>query len=65
MMKLRFFLCIIPLPFIVSCYGILEGGKILKIDMDGKISSVAEGLPSLGDHHTDGPMIHDAFKDPR
>ncbi|MFN2632166.1 MAG: sorbosone dehydrogenase family protein [Thermoanaerobaculia bacterium] len=35
--------------------GELEGGRILRISPSGTIERVVEGLPSLGDHHTDGP----------
>jgi hypothetical protein len=37
--------------------GELEGGRILKISSDGKISRLIENLPSRGDHHTNGPVI--------
>lgn len=43
--------------FWVAEGGELEGGRILRISRDGKIDRVVEGLPSLGDHHTDGPAI--------
>jgi hypothetical protein len=29
----------------------------LRIDLHGSIMPLVEGLPSLGDHHTDGPVI--------
>ena len=32
-------------------------GAILRIDPDGGISTVVDGLPSEGDHHTNGPAI--------
>jgi len=35
--------------------GELEGGRILRISTDGRIEPVVEHLPSLGDHHTNGP----------
>ena len=43
--------------FFVAEGGALEGGKILRIGRDGKITSIVDGLPSFGDHHTDGPAI--------
>lgn len=43
--------------FYVSEGGELEGGRILKIAKDGKTTVLVEGLPSLGDHHTDAPVI--------
>ncbi len=35
----------------------LLGGSILRIDRDGRIEKLIEGLPSRGDHHTNGPVI--------
>ena len=43
--------------FYVAEGGERDGGRILRIDADGRITPVVEGLPSLGDHHTDGPVI--------
>jgi glucose/arabinose dehydrogenase len=43
--------------FFVAEGGVLEGGRILKIDKDGKSSVLVDGLPSFGDHHTDGPVM--------
>ena len=43
--------------FYVAEGGELEGGKILKITRKGKISVLVDGLPSFGDHHTDGPVM--------
>jgi glucose/arabinose dehydrogenase len=37
--------------------GQLRGGRILRIGMDGKTEALAENLPSLGDHHTNGPVL--------
>ena len=35
-----------------------EGGRILKIDpSQGKVERLVTGLPSFGDHHTNGPVI--------
>ena len=36
--------------------GELEGGRVLRISRDGKFDPVIQGLPSLGDHHTNGPI---------
>src|SRR6185436_10473799 len=38
-----------------------EGGKILKINMDGSTTTLTENLPSIGDHHTNGPAIKDGY----
>ncbi|HEX8546243.1 MAG TPA: glucose dehydrogenase, partial [Cytophagaceae bacterium] len=43
--------------FYVAEGGILEGGKILKISKDGNIQTLVDSLPTLGDHHTNGPVI--------
>jgi glucose/arabinose dehydrogenase len=45
--------------FYVSEGGTAEGGKILKITMDGKISVLMDGLPGYGDHHTDAVLVGD------
>jgi glucose/arabinose dehydrogenase len=43
--------------FFVAEGGTREGGRILRIGPDGRQRVLAEGLPSLGDHHTNGPAI--------
>jgi glucose/arabinose dehydrogenase len=43
--------------FYIAEGGELEGGKILRVDKNGEIKTLVEGLPSLGDHHTNGPVI--------
>src|ERR1041385_3211798 len=43
--------------FYVAEGGELEGGRILSISPDGKITPLISGLPSLGDHHTDGAVV--------
>ena len=43
--------------FYISEGGQLEGGKILRVTPDGSFTTLAEGLPSLGDHHTDAFVI--------
>jgi glucose/arabinose dehydrogenase len=43
--------------FFVAEGGTMEGGKILKITRDGQVTSIVDGLPSFGDHHTDGPAV--------
>ena len=42
--------------FFVAEGGQLEGGRILRITPDGQIRALVEGLPSMGDHHTNGPI---------
>lgn len=43
--------------FYVAEGGELLGGKILRISPDGNITSLIEDLPTMGDHHTNGPVI--------
>lgn len=43
--------------FFVAEGGELEGGRILRIERDGRIAVLVSGLPSLGDHHTNGPAV--------
>lgn len=43
--------------FYVAEGGALEGGRILRITPEGAITALVEGLPTKGDHHTNGPVI--------
>lgn len=43
--------------FFVAEGGVLEGGRILRIKPDGETQAIVDGLPSYGDHHTDGPAV--------
>lgn len=43
--------------FFVAQGSQLEGGSILRISRAGQISQLISGLPSLGDHHTNGPVV--------
>src|SRR4051794_18396978 len=43
--------------FYVSEGGELEGGRILRITPDGRVTALVEGLPSMGDHHTNRPVV--------
>ena len=47
--------------FYVSEGGEMNGGKILKISSDGDMQALIENLPSMGDHHTNGPIIHAGY----
>lgn len=47
--------------FYVSEGGVLEGGKIVRISPDGQVTPLVEGLPSYGDHHTNGPVVKDDY----
>lgn len=43
--------------FFVAAGNVKGEGKILRINAQGKIGTVVDGLPSRGDHHTDGPVM--------
>ncbi|HEU4633140.1 MAG TPA: PQQ-dependent sugar dehydrogenase [Flavisolibacter sp.] len=47
--------------FYVAEGGEMEGGRILKVTKDGMITALVSGLPSVGDHHTNGPVIKDGY----
>ncbi|WP_029038210.1 PQQ-dependent sugar dehydrogenase [Salinimicrobium xinjiangense] len=47
--------------FYVAEGGQFEGGKILRINGNGKVDTLVENLPSVGDHHTNGPAIKDNY----
>jgi hypothetical protein len=47
--------------FYVSEGGEMEGGRILRITKDGKITPLVSNLPSIGDHHTNAPVIKDGY----
>jgi glucose/arabinose dehydrogenase len=41
--------------FYIAAGGQVDGGQILRVTPDGRITVLVDGLPSLGDHHTNGP----------
>ena len=43
--------------FYVAQGGVEDGGRIVRIDSGGQITPLVENLPSLGDHHTNGPAV--------
>lgn len=43
--------------FFVAAGDVLDEGKILRVDPDGSVTPIVTGLPSRGDHHTNGPVI--------
>ena len=43
--------------FYVAEGGQRTGGRILRIDRSGSMTALVEDLPSVGDHHTNGPAI--------
>lgn len=42
--------------FFIAEGGVLEGGRILRVNPEGEVEVLVDGLPSHGDHHTDGPV---------
>jgi glucose/arabinose dehydrogenase len=47
--------------FYIAEGGEMEGGRILKVTKDGTITPLIDHLPSMGDHHTNGPVIKDGY----
>jgi hypothetical protein len=45
--------------FFVAQGGHKEGGRIVRISRDGDLDVLVDGLPSKGDHHTNGPVVTD------
>jgi glucose/arabinose dehydrogenase len=43
--------------FYVAEGGALGGGRVLRIDAEGKVTVIVSNLPSMGDHHSNGPVI--------
>src|SRR5262249_37015318 len=44
--------------FYVSEGGQLRGaGRIVRVTLDGKITTLIDGLPSIGDHHANRPVV--------
>ena len=43
--------------FYIAEGGQMTGGKLLRISKDGTVSALIENLPSMGDHHTNGPVL--------
>src|SRR5690606_8937001 len=47
--------------FYVSEGGEMDGGKILRISKEGEVTTLIENLPSMGDHHTNGPIVTNGY----
>jgi DNA-binding beta-propeller fold protein YncE len=47
--------------FYIAEGGEMEGGRILRVTKTGEITPLIANLPSVGDHHTNGPVIKDGF----
>lgn len=43
--------------FFVTDGNVLEGGRLLRITPAGDVQALVTGLPSLGDHHTNSPIV--------
>jgi glucose/arabinose dehydrogenase len=37
--------------------GVLRGGRVLRVGLDGEVRALVSDLPSQGDHHTNGPVV--------
>jgi hypothetical protein len=47
--------------FYIAEGGELEGGQIIKVTMEGEMTPMISNLPTMGDHHTNGPVIKDGY----
>jgi glucose/arabinose dehydrogenase len=47
--------------FYISEGGEANGGKILRVSPSGTVTTLADGLPSIGDHHTNSLVIKDGY----
>lgn len=48
------------IAFVDGAFYVAQGsnpGKLLRIERDGAVRVIVDGLPSKGDHHTDGPAL--------
>jgi len=43
--------------FYIAQGGQLQGGRIVRVTGDGRMAALIEGLPGMGDHHTNGPVV--------
>ncbi|MEX0744172.1 MAG: hypothetical protein WD118_01110 [Phycisphaeraceae bacterium] len=43
--------------FYLSEGGLLEGGRIVHLTMDGQVTPLVENIPTHGDHHTNAPAV--------
>jgi glucose/arabinose dehydrogenase len=43
--------------FYVAAAGHRDGGRIIRIALDGTTTTLVDSLPSFGDHHTNGPIV--------
>ena len=43
--------------FYVAQGGVEHGGRIVRVEAGGRVRPIVENLPTLGDHHTNGPVV--------
>ncbi len=43
--------------FYVAEGGVTRDGRILRVGPGGELTAIAEGIPTFGDHHTNGPAV--------
>ena len=43
--------------FYIAAAGHRDGGRIVRVGTDGAMTTLVDSLPSLGDHHTNGPVM--------
>ena len=41
--------------------GAQDRGRVVRFELDGRETILVDGLPSLGDHHTNGPLVVDGW----
>lgn len=47
--------------FYIAEGGVMDGGRILRVTPNGEINALISNLPSYGDHHTNGPVVHNGY----
>ncbi len=47
--------------FYIAEGGEAEGGRILRVSPTGEMKILISDLPSVGDHHTNGPVVKDGY----
>jgi hypothetical protein len=47
--------------FFIAEAGVLQPGRVIRVERDGSIEALVEGLPSLGDHHVNGPVVAEGW----
>lgn len=47
--------------FYIAEGGVMDGGSILRVAIDGSADTLISRLPSKGDHHVNGPAVRDGF----